>query len=837
MDLITYALCKNSGDSSASAAAAQAAQNAAETAQRAAETARDTAKSAQSAAEAARDAASGSAQGAASSAIAASDSAEDAQGYADDAQSSAQDAQTSAGNAQTAAEQAAGSATTAQGHAQTAQQAAQTAQDAAQALTGIGAEAQTLPPGSDATVTVQDGKIIYGIPAGQPGTGLPDATAEDAGKVPVVGADGSYALGDPVPQVDDTLTQVGAPADAKAAGDAIAAITPDDNSVGAKPWSSKQIIDALCPPLEETGNPVQCYPVAGYPLGVKATWQPRQAGTGDPSPENVRPIAGLDEVQVTRSGKNLMPYTKPPKSSYTSNGVIFTWNDDGSIHVSGTAVGQADSNVMNFDGFYLPPGAYRMIPSSQSKVTPHFVVKKGGTGTNIWYNPTGVSIENGDVPQYFYVSVADGATVDTTVYAFLSYGTELPTADDYSPYTGTTATLDFPSTVYGGEVDLATGEGMETVHGIVLDGTETWNSKTSPNTGILYFEFTVDDASRIPSSEGSIAAAKSSQKISHFSIGNPYSENVDNAGWVFTTGIQINYGVRICMSACADVNDWKSYLAAQAAAGTPVTIAYKLATPVPITTTGSQLLPALSGENVLITNADSLTVTGRAGGLGAPGEDGKSAYEIAVENGFQGTEEQWLASLKAPDDYNQLKSLPKINGVEVKGELTSQNLKIENFNPYLISSVGLMSLIMSGVGDGDYSVVDDLLGGVNNFKQAVMDNRLILIIPDGDIFDIRLFDIARAIQIEANKISFVVGNFSIVIEDNGETVTSFTSTQSDAINYNTLTNKPQINGVTLIGNQTSNSLNIKTSYTASDILFSDGESLQYKFDNKTLVVQ
>lgn len=28
------------------------------------------------------------------------------------------------------------------------------------------------------------------------------------------------------------------------------------------------------------------------------------------------------------------------------------------------------------------------------------------------------------------------------------------------------------------------------------------------------------------------------------------------------------------------------------------------------------------------------------------GEDGKSAYEIAVEHGFEGTEEEWLESLK-----------------------------------------------------------------------------------------------------------------------------------------------------------------------------------------------
>lgn len=37
---------------------------------------------------------------------------------------------------------------------------------------------------------------------------------------------------------------------------------------------------------------------------------------------------------------------------------------------------------------------------------------------------------------------------------------------------------------------------------------------------------------------------------------------------------------------------------------------------------------------------------GPPGPSGPAGEDGKSAYEIAVENGFQGTETEWLASLK-----------------------------------------------------------------------------------------------------------------------------------------------------------------------------------------------
>ena len=38
------------------------------------------------------------------------------------------------------------------------------------------------------------------------------------------------------------------------------------------------------------------------------------------------------------------------------------------------------------------------------------------------------------------------------------------------------------------------------------------------------------------------------------------------------------------------------------------------------------------------------------GPVGPQGPEGKSAYEVAVENGFTGTEEEWLASLKAAID-------------------------------------------------------------------------------------------------------------------------------------------------------------------------------------------
>lgn len=52
-----------------------------------------------------------------------------------------------------------------------AQVSAESAHASAEMLSGIRAEAKTLPPGSEATVTVEDGRIIYGIPRGDPGGG------------------------------------------------------------------------------------------------------------------------------------------------------------------------------------------------------------------------------------------------------------------------------------------------------------------------------------------------------------------------------------------------------------------------------------------------------------------------------------------------------------------------------------------------------------------------------------------------------------------------------------------------------------------------------------------
>ena len=59
---------------------------------------------------------------------------------------------------------------------------------------------------------------------------------------------------------------------------------------------------------------------------------------------------------------------------------------------------------------------------------------------------------------------------------------------------------------------------------------------------------------------------------------------------------------------CDELN---AYLAAQYAAGTPVQFAYKLRSPASFSATGNAPIKALSGINTVLTDVDSVEVTGR----------------------------------------------------------------------------------------------------------------------------------------------------------------------------------------------------------------------------------
>ena len=372
--------------------------------------------------------------------------------------------------------------------------------------------------------------------------------------------------------------------DAAAATNAIiddTAITPD------KTWSSKGIVDVLCPPIQATGNPVVCYPVPGYPLGVTVDFAPIQEGAGDPSPENVRPIKAREAVDVTRCGVNMLDPELIEDAGLKPYGLTITHLGSGKVHIEGvyTKETPGGSFVILYTQQHILEGKALNIRS---------FVTKGSLKIDSTYGFR----SRGENAIAINVSWEPGTAVDMDIVVMVSPKDITPSA--FAPYTGQTATLTLPRTIYGGTVDAVTGEGQETWKLLTLDGTEPW------------------------ADNGNIASRKEQQWALYGILG-PYpgtfgiSSHFDNI-----KGSQVypfNF-VRISANSLvfhvaldgpfATSDALKSYLAAQYAAGTPVQIAYKLATPTPITATGGKPIPALAGTNTLLTDGDSLTVTGRA---------------------------------------------------------------------------------------------------------------------------------------------------------------------------------------------------------------------------------
>lgn len=555
------------------AAAAAASKSAADTlaaeAARAAKAAEDSKAAANNAAYFAGENATAAQQAAATATAAANDagqSASDAaasKAAAETAAKAAQDAQTATATAKAEAVKAQGTAQTAAKSAQDAQAAAETVRDDAEAAQK-GAEAAR---------------------------NMAAKSAEAAAKSEANAKQSADTLAE---SVENVVANTAAVAELKEKKAEI-----DDIAVGANAWSSKHIIDMLCPPLEESGNPVVCYPVAGYPLGVKAKWEPAQEGSGTPSPENIRPISGRDAVKVERCGENLLPFGERIENIYIQQ----LMTSDDLLLLSKACAGKKLTTTFSVETQNIASGnvdEWRKRIGFEAHGT-----LADGTETytlQCWINnENGALTKNGKKTKTATATMPELKSGNIRFYAqnikpgsFVAYdfgiyvGTTAPTT--YTPYIGSTNTLTLPETVYGGEVDAVSGDGNENTKIITLDGTtnkfrlsgEFWNLPQNSSPGIRDGYDT--NCSHFPSKT--------------------FGGN-RNKGYLFTKPkLMENY--------FQDVNAFNAYLAAQYAAGTPVQVCYKLAEPVPFTATGAQPLPALAGANTVLTDADTATVTGRA---------------------------------------------------------------------------------------------------------------------------------------------------------------------------------------------------------------------------------
>lgn len=371
----------------------------------------------------------------------------------------------------------------------------------------------------------------------------------------------------------------------------------DDGAISrAHPWSSRQIIDTLCPALDETGNPVTCYPVAGYPLGVVASWEPTQAGSGEPYPAG----GGPQLLDISRCTATV---GKPYGLTITIDGDI--------IKCSG--VPSAEVTEKRVYSFAVASSGQEELRGKGYKVTA-WPIK--GKVSNAW------GLRTADESSLAIAAeLSPGADTDIQLRLMVSKYTP----SSYAPYEnirpisgreavtvertgengqGDTLDLQLPGTVYGGKVDAVTGDGENEWAYLTLDGTEAWtvSGKFSDDKSDWYYV-----SPKIPGAvnEGPL---KGNEICSHYPHADVANKNTVKGCAIVWGAIRVRWGDTIP----DNTDGWKSYLATQYAAGTPVQIAYKLATPTPITVTGAQPIPALAGCNTVLTDADIVTVTGRA---------------------------------------------------------------------------------------------------------------------------------------------------------------------------------------------------------------------------------
>lgn len=158
-----------------------------------------------------------------------------------------------------------------------------------------------------------------------------------------------------------------------------------------------------------------------------------------------------------------------------------------------------------------------------------------------------------------------------------------------------------PETLYGGLVDLEAGVFRRERAVKAFDGTEAWSAGTIQSNGAFRTSLAIPDM---------IIGSSMNFVCSHLKTVT-YSGNADANSIAFGTNNNNYISVVVIAN---NVAEFKSWLAAQHAAGTPVTICYKLATPVetpiaPLTLTALQQLDRYTPQlNVVSVSAGALAL-------------------------------------------------------------------------------------------------------------------------------------------------------------------------------------------------------------------------------------
>lgn len=331
----------------------------------------------------------------------------------------------------------------------------------------------------------------------------------------------------------------------------------------------------------ETGAVVTFLPdrTIQNPLNLSVAVEPVQAGSGAPSPDNVRPISGWDAVKIDVCGKNLLPDTViwHANNESTFDGANADANDirarttpafdfpyQGTFTISGLPSNATSIiQVVCFDKFKnrIGPATVSGFTFTPQPDTAYIYILLGGTG--------------------FSTSRPSSATIQIE---------QNSTATAFKPYTGNTYTIRLGQTVYGGTLNVTAGTlTIDRAILTLLSNIPRFASQVLGN-GYerAYYRF-------------SLLGIQQPAKGGMFSHG-VYLENyTQESGHFYTTSTDFI----VFLPTDGQIS---AYLDAQEQAGHPVQICYPLSAPIEIQLEPVQIAEIAEQVNNIRSDAGNVTV-------------------------------------------------------------------------------------------------------------------------------------------------------------------------------------------------------------------------------------
>ena len=467
--------------------------------------------------------------------------------------------------------------------------------DEVEVVTGMTAEAETLPEGSEATARYENGTLYFGIPKGDKGeqgergpqgiqgpigpqgeTG-PQGPQGPQGIQGERGPQGIQGIQGPTGPQGETGPQ--GPQGEQGIQGEQGPIGPQGPKGDTGEVSEAELIQfgySFAPIITDTAEGSIASFSDGaddYPMkSVVAEIVPIQEGSGDPSPTNVRPISGWDGVEVNQFSINIW-------DEEWENG---NFNNDGQP-ITGTSVRAKN---------YIP-----ILPNTQY----HFTNNGTDAYALIVYYDT-----NKNIVSVVVNTIHQGSSFTTPANASYmkfsmagQYGTtyghdisiNYPSTDtSYHPYRGESHSIPFkdengnPITVYGGEIDVVSGEGTLNLLPVVFNGTEYWQKSSRALNG-FYHGMSGDIK---PNGKIVCPIAKTTRNI---------NEYFDNYGYCYADySFNINIDPAICGDTVASFKAWLSE--------NPITCLYEPANPTPIYCEPTEIKTLKGNNNIWADTGD-----------------------------------------------------------------------------------------------------------------------------------------------------------------------------------------------------------------------------------------